>query len=203
MASPTCEPSANSDSDLLEAARDGDYAAFEKLVRRFRDRVYRLARGMTADDAEAEEVVQDTFLSIFRRLAAFRGDSTVSSWIYRVAANAALMRLRRQRRKPHLSLEDTRPDFTDDGTRYIEEPGEWARQPDEQLLDRELGKRIETAIGELPEKYRLVLLLRDVEGLSNEEAANTLGVTVPTVKSRLHRSRLFVRDELETYFRKK
>jgi RNA polymerase sigma-70 factor (ECF subfamily) len=203
MASSTCEPLASSDSDLLEAARGGDYAAFEKLVRRFRDRVFRLARGMTSNDAEAEEVVQDTFLNIFRRLAAFRGDSTVSSWIYRVAANAALMRLRRQRRKPHLSLEDTRPDFTDDGTRFIEEPGEWARQPDEQLLDRELGNRIETAIGELPEKYRLVLLLRDVEGLSNEEAANALGVTIPTVKSRLHRSRLFVRDELETYFRKK
>jgi RNA polymerase sigma-70 factor (ECF subfamily) len=192
-----------SDLDLVDAARGGDYAAFERLVLRFRDRVYRLARGMTANEAEAEEVVQDTFLSVFRKIATFRGDSSVSSWVYRVAANAALMRMRRERRKPLLSIEDTSPDFTEDGTRFIDAPGEWARQPEEQLLDRELGARIESAIGELPEKYRLVLLLRDVEGLSNEEVADTLGVTVPTVKSRLHRSRLFVRDELETYFRKK
>lgn len=190
------------DLDLVNAARSGDYSAFEQLVHRFRDRVYRLARGMTANEAEAEEVVQETFLAVFRKLESFRGESSVSSWIYRVAANNALMRLRRQRRKPHLSIEDTRPDFTTDGTEYIDAPGEWARQPDEQLLDRELGAHIESAIGELPEKYRLVLLLRDVEGLSNEAVADTLGLTVPTVKSRLHRSRLFVRDRLETYFKK-
>ncbi len=196
-------PDTGSDLDLVDAARRGDYAAFERLVSRFRDRIFRLARGMTSNDDEAEEVVQDTFLAVFRKLGTFRGESSVSSWIYRVAANNALMRLRRQRRKPHLSIEDARPDFTEDGTEFVDSPGDWARQPDEKLLDRELGVRIESAIAELPEKYRMVLLLRDVEGLSNEQVADTLGVTVPTVKSRLHRSRLFVRDELETYFRRK
>jgi RNA polymerase sigma-70 factor (ECF subfamily) len=113
------------------------------------------------------------------------------------------MRLRRQRRKPLLSIEDTRPSFSEDGTKFINPPGDWARNPDEQLLDRELGARIESAIAELPEKYRLVLLLRDVEELSAEEVADTLGVTIPTVKSRLHRSRLIVRDRLEDYFSRK
>jgi RNA polymerase sigma-70 factor (ECF subfamily) len=191
------------DLELLDGARRGDYAAFEELVRRFRDRVYRLARGMTANDAEAEEVVQDTFLSVFKGLDSYRGDAAVAGWIFRVAANAALMRLRRQRRRPLLSLEDTRPDFSEDGTRHVNPPGDWAKQPDEKLISRELGERIEAAIAELPEKYRLVMLLRDVEGLSAEEVADTLGITIPTVKSRLHRSRLFVRDALEDYFRRR
>ncbi len=191
------------DLALVHSAQRGDYACFEELVRRYRDRVYRLARGMTTSDAEAEEVVQDTFLNLFRHLESFRGEAAVSSWIFRVAANAALMRLRRLRRKPLLSLEDTRPDFSEDGTHYIDPPGDWARQPEQTLLSRELGAQIEAAIAELPEKYRLVLLLRDVEGLSNEEVADTLGITLPTVKSRLHRSRLFVRDALDDYFRKR
>jgi RNA polymerase sigma-70 factor (ECF subfamily) len=189
------------DLDLVDKARAGDYDAFGELVRRFQDRVFRLARGMTANDAEAEEVMQDTFLNVFRNLHSYRGDSAVANWILRVAANAALMRLRRQRRKPLLSLEDARPDFSEDGASFITPPGDWAKQPDEKLISRELRERIDAAIADLPEKYRLVFLLRDVEGLSADEVADALGVTVPTVKSRLHRSRLFVRDALDDYFR--
>ncbi len=199
----SADPHPLSDVQLLDAARTGDYDAFERLVRRFRDRVFRLARGMATSDAEAEEVVQEAFLNIFRKMGTFRGQSSVASWVYRVAANAALMQLRRARRKPHLSIEDNRQDFSEDGTALASSFGDWAKQPEESLLSRELGDSIEGAISELPEKYRLVLLLRDVEGLSNEEVANTLGVTVPTVKSRLHRSRLFVRGQLEDYFRRR
>lgn len=188
------------DAELLDAARAGDYSAFETLVHRYRDRVYRLALGMMHDADEAEEVAQETFLNIFRGLRRFRGESSVGSWVYRVAANACLMRLRGRRRKPLLSIDDTLPGFADTGGATLTPPGDWARQPDDKLLSSELGKHIDSAIAELPEKYRMVLLLRDVEGLSNEEVADTLGLTVPTVKSRLHRSRLFVRERLEAYF---
>ncbi|MBI5508334.1 MAG: sigma-70 family RNA polymerase sigma factor [Deltaproteobacteria bacterium] len=194
---------AATDQDLLSVARRGDYAAFEEIVRRYQDRVYRLGLGMTSQPAEAEEVVQDTFLSIFRGLASFRGDASLSSWIFRVAANASLMVLRRQRRKPHLSLEDTRPDYADDGGGRVRMPGAWVGEPDEMILSGELKGLIEAAITGLPEKYRLVLLLKDVEGLSNDEVAQTLGLTVPTVKARLHRSRLIVREQLDDYFNKR
>ncbi|MEE8410521.1 MAG: sigma-70 family RNA polymerase sigma factor [Myxococcota bacterium] len=190
------------DSELVAAAKGGDSVAFEEIVRRYRDRVYRLALGMMHDAAEAEEVVQDTFLNVFRALGAFRGNAAVSSWIYRVATNSSLMRLRIKRRKPLLSLEETAGGPTDLGARQLLPPGDWARTPDETLLSRELGDQIESAIASLPAKYRMVILLHDVEGLSNEEVAETLGLTIPTVKSRLHRSRLIVRDRLGTYFRR-
>ncbi len=189
-----------SDSVLLDAARQGDYDAFEELVRRYRDRIFRLAHGMTKTTAEAQEVVQDTFLSLFRGLHSYRGQSTVASWIYRIAANSALMRLRRGRRHALVSIEDRPSAWYDDGKRWIVPPGEWSRTPDEKLLTRELGSRLDAAIGRLPEQYRVVLLLRDVEGLDITNVAETLGLTVPTVKSRLHRARLFVRAELESYF---
>lgn len=190
-----------SDRQLIETAQAGGqagYAAFEQLVERYRDRVYRLAVGMTKSPTEAEEVVQDAFLSLFRNLGTFRGDSTPSTWIYRIATNAALMRLRTKRRKPLLSVEDIDPVQRPQGS--IWPAGAWSRRPEEVVLDRELRERIEQAITELPEKYSIVLLLRDVEGLSNSEVAEMIGLTIPTVKARLHRARIFVRNELERYF---
>ncbi len=189
------------DVELVKKAQTGDYPAFEDLVRRYQDRVYRLALGMIQVPAEAEEVVQDTFLNIFKNIKEFRGDAAISSWIFRVTANTALMALRRQRRKPHLSLEDAGPDFSEDGTRHVQEPTDWTIKPNELVLSGELKELIQTTMANLPEKYRLVLLLKDVEGLSNEEVAEALGLTVPTVKARLHRSRLIVRDQLDHYFR--
>jgi RNA polymerase sigma-70 factor (ECF subfamily) len=188
------------DLQLMQAAQVGDYTAFEELVRRYHDRVYRLAFGMTKSEQDAEEVVQDTFLNAFRSLQAFRHDSAPGSWIFRIAANGALMKLRTKRRKPLLSIEDMPSSADDRRKRAIWPVGEWSRQPDEKLLSRELAGHIEDAIERLPEKYRLVLLLRDVEGLNNEQVADTLGLTLPTVKARLHRSRLFIRDELDRYF---
>jgi len=188
------------DLQLMQAAQSGDYPAFEELVRRFHDRVYRLAFGMTKSEQDAEEVVQDTFLNAFRSLQSFRHDSAPGSWIFRIAANGALMKLRTKRRKPLLSIEDMPSPSDDRRKRAIWPVGEWSRQPEEKLLSRELAGHIEDAIERLPEKYRLVLLLRDVEGLNNEQVADALGLTLPTVKARLHRSRLFIRDELDRYF---
>jgi RNA polymerase sigma-70 factor (ECF subfamily) len=196
------ETSERSDIELVNAAKGGDYDAFEALTVRYQDRVYRLALGMTKSPQDAEEVMEEAFLNIFRNIESFRGDSSPGSWIYRVAANAALMKLRTRRRKPLLSIEDSLLAHADAERGNINAPGPWARQPDEKLLDKELGDYITRAIEQLPEKYRMVLLLRDVEEQSNEEVARPRGLTVPTVKSRLYRSRLFVRDQLEQYFSK-
>ncbi|MBC7794895.1 MAG: sigma-70 family RNA polymerase sigma factor [Clostridia bacterium] len=190
------------DLDLFHGAQRGDYDAFEEVVRRFHDRVYRLAFGMTKNQTEAEEVVQDTFLNVFRSIKSFRADSSPGTWIYRVTANSALMRLRTKSRKPLLSLEEVPNGASVNGNLdFLTPPNAWSRQPDEKLLTKELVSVIDAAVDLLPEKYRLVLLLRDVEGLSNDDVAQTLGLTIPTVKSRLHRSRMFVRERLEDYFR--
>ncbi len=189
------------DRDLFRAAQAGDYTAFEEIVRRYHERVFRLAFGMTKSESDAEEIVQDTFLNVFRNIKSYRADAAPGSWIYRVAANSALMRLRTKRRKPLLSIEDM--PASENGQSGLWPVGAWARQPDEKLLNQELMGRLDEAISRLPEKYRLVLLLRDVEGLDNDEVAETLGLTVPTVKARLHRSRMFVRDEIDRYFRQK
>lgn len=188
---------------ILQAQAGGDlgFAAFEALVDRYRDRVYRLAFGMTKSESEAEEVVQDAFLNLFRNLDGFRGDSAPSTWIYRIASNSALMRLRTKRRKPLLSIEDQAP--LSAPAQGIWPGGSWSRTPDNQVFDQELRAHIEAAIEELPKKHRIVLILRDVEGFSNAEVAEMLGLTVPTVKARLHRSRLFVRERLEKYFEEK
>lgn len=195
---------AESDMALFKAAQRGDDAAFEMIVRSFRERVYRLVFGMTKHETDAEEVVQDTFLNLFRSLPLFRADSSPSTWVYRIAANSALMRLRTKRRKPLVSVEDVSLTQRDPALgESIQTPGSWVRDPVHKALDRELREHIFDAIDELPQKYRMVLLLRDVEGLSNEEVAETLGLTVPTVKSRLHRSRLHVRDKVDEYSKKK
>jgi RNA polymerase sigma-70 factor (ECF subfamily) len=194
---------AATDLDLFHAAKRGNYEAFEQIVRRHHDRVYRLAFGMMKNQSEAEEVVQDTFLNAWKSIDSFRADSKPATWIYRVAANAALMRLRSTRRKPTLSFEEVPNGASLSGeVELLGPPTAWSRQPDEKLLTSELGSVIDAAVDLLPEKYRLVLLLRDVEGLSNEDVASTVGLTIPTVKSRLHRSRMFVRERIEDYFRK-
>jgi len=191
----------STDVELVAAAQKGDYDAFEVLVERHQDRVYRLAYGFVQSASDAEDVTQETFLSVFTHLATFRASSAPASWIHRITANHALMRLRARRRRPVMSIEDRPSAWNDDGKVWIVPPGDWAQTPDDALLSRELGQRIESAVDKLPESYRVVLLMRDVEGLSSEEVASALGVTIATVKNRLHRSRLFVRDELEGYFR--
>lgn len=185
------------DEALARAAAAGDYAAFEVLVRRYSDKCFRLAWSFVKSDHEAEDVVQETFLNVHRALPKFEGKSKFGSWLYRITVNTSLMRLRRKRRRPEVSLESTRPD---DSPSIAESP---------LLLDRhtahadaaraELRERINAAVDELEEKYRVVFLLRDVDGLSIAETAEVLDISVPAVKSRLHRARLFLRATLERY----
>lgn len=187
---------------VVRFQQTGDRAAFEELVRRHRDRVYGLALRMMKNEEEALDIVQETFLSAFRKLPEFRGESQFGSWVYRIAANFALMRLRHQRvvdqvEEPMDALGDR---FKEDGRWAVFPTGLWARRADQVVLDGELREVLVRAIDALPELHRAVFLLRDVEGLSYEEIAQALDTTVSAVKSRLHRARLALREELNRYF---
>lgn len=196
---------APTDDELVALARKKDYAAFEELLNRYEDKVYRLAFRFVRNDSDAKEILQDTFLSIWRKLDTFKGDSQFSSWLYRVAANAALMRLRAQRRHPEISTDELPSGFLDQYQHADLPPaGEnWARRPDEHLQSDELRRHIQAATDALPEIYRTIFLVRDVEGLSTEETAELLDISVPTVKTRLHRARMALREAISAYFNKK
>jgi RNA polymerase sigma-70 factor (ECF subfamily) len=204
MASPTTPdsgaPAPVTDEELVTRARAKDFGAFEQLVDRYEDKVYRLAFRFVRNETEAKEIVQDTFLSIWRKLDTFKGDAQFGSWVYRVAANAALMRLRSQRRHPEVSTEELPIDFLDTYGHLPTAGDNWARRPDDELQSDELRRRIQAAVDDLPEIYKTVFLIRDVEGLSTEETAEVLGISVPTVKTRLHRARLALREAIGQYF---
>jgi RNA polymerase sigma-70 factor (ECF subfamily) len=188
------------EKDLVARAATGDHAAFTELVRRHQDRIYGLAYHLLRDAAEAEEVVQETFLSALEKLSGFRGEAAFGTWLYRVAANAALMRLRRRKRAPEQAraapIEDLLPHFDAEGNLQHEVQHDWSKRADDQLSDREVRRAIEEAVQNLPEDHRIVFLLKDVDGLSNEAMAELLGLSVAAVKSRLHRARLALREKL-------
>jgi RNA polymerase sigma-70 factor (ECF subfamily) len=196
--------SAASDGELVALAASGDGAAFSELVQRHQNKVYGLAAHILRDQAEAEEVVQETFLAALEKLTGFRGDAAFSTWLHRVAANAALMRLRRRRRSPEApaegAVEDLLPHFDAAGRIDSTPQHDWSKRADEQLADREVRAAIEQAIQNLPEDYRIVFLLRDVEGLSSDEMSEVLGISVAALKSRLHRARLALREALGHHF---
>ena len=192
-----------SDEELVARARAKDFGAFEQLLDRYEDKIFRLAYRFVRNETEAKEVLQDTFLSIWRKLDTFKGDAQFGSWLYRVAANTALMRLRAQRRHPEISTEELPIGYLDNYGQ-VPPPGEnWAKRPDDELQSDELRRHIQSAVDALPEIYRTVFLLRDVEGLSTEETAEILGISVPTVKTRLHRARIALRDTISGYFNKR
>jgi RNA polymerase sigma-70 factor (ECF subfamily) len=188
------------DEDLVARARTKDFTAFEELVDRYEDKIFRLAFRFVRNETEAKEIVQDTFLLVWRKLDTFKGDSQFGSWLYRVATNTALMRLRAQRRHPEISTEELPIDYLDNYGQLPAAGENWAKRPDDELQSDELRRRIQKAVDELPEIYRTVFIIRDVEGLSTEETAEVLEISIPTVKTRLHRARLALRDAITRYF---
>jgi RNA polymerase sigma-70 factor (ECF subfamily) len=191
------------DQELVVKAQGKDYAAFEQLLDRYEDKIFRLAYRFVRNESEAKEILQDTFLTIWRKLDTFKGDSQFSSWLYRVAANTALMRLRSQRRHPEVSTEDLPIGYLDNYGQLPPVIDNWAKRPDEELASDELRRHIQSSVDALPEIYRAVFLIRDVEGLSTEETAEVLQISVPTVKTRLHRARIALRDAISAYFEKR
>ncbi|TMA17373.1 MAG: sigma-70 family RNA polymerase sigma factor [Deltaproteobacteria bacterium] len=192
------------DRELVERAQQGDGSAFAMLVERHQRQLYRLALRMTGSEADAQEVLQEAFLNAYQKLPLFRGEAQFSSWLYRIAANSALMRLRRKRRAPDTlaeqPLELVGPRFSAEGYLEPTSSSDWSQRADEKMMSGELGDAINKAVAELPDDYRTVFLLKDVDGLSNEDIANSLDLTVPAVKSRLHRARLALREKLGEFF---
>lgn len=168
---------------LVARSRDGDPAAFTALVRRYEDRMYRLVRSVCVSaPAEADDVYQDTFLTAYKKLSTFQGRSELGTWLYRVAANLCFMRLRAKKARPAAPLGEAVPDG---------EPG-----PEEAVRKKELSEAVTAALAALPAEHRLAVVLRDIEGLSAAETARTLKLSVPAVKSRLHRGRLALKARL-------
>lgn len=199
------------DEALVERARGGDLPSFEALVERHQDRVYRVAMRLLRNETDAREILQETLVSAWQNLDTFAGRAQFGSWIYRVAVNAALMLMRSRRRHPAVSVDALPPGALDeivtDGAAAVAGPAsgpgsDWSRRPDDQLQSTELKQHIQQAVDGLPEILRVVFVLRDVEGLSTEETADLLAITVPTVKTRLHRARLALRGAITEYFEK-
>jgi RNA polymerase sigma-70 factor (ECF subfamily) len=189
----------SSDVSLFERLRAGDGSALEPLMARFASRVYRVASGICASSADAEEVVQDVFLTLFTKASSFEGRAALGTWLYRIAVNTSLNKRRGKRSEVEEPLEDLLPKFLDDGHRAGDRSFllvDWSPMPDETLLSREGRAIVRGAVARLPEHYRAVLLLRDGEELSSEEVAEILGESVASVKSRLHRARMALREIL-------
>ena len=187
------------DAALFDRLRAGDGTALESLMERFASRVYRVAHGVTGNAADAEEVVQDVFLTLFRKAASFEGRAALGTWLYRIAVNTALNKRRGKRSQVEEPLEDHLPQYTADGHREGDRSfllADWSQMPDEVLLSQEGRGIVRAAVECLPAHYRVVLVLRDVEELSSEEVAEIVGDSVASVKSRLHRARMALREQL-------
>jgi RNA polymerase sigma-70 factor (ECF subfamily) len=187
---------AQGDEALVRLAQAGDTRAFDELVRRYREKVYRLSYKILRHEEDAAEALQDAFLSAFRGIKSFKVESTFSTWLYRIATNASLMKYRR-RREGHVSLEQSQS--SEGGAEPLQIP-DWSSQPLNNLLNSETREVMEEGITRLPEELRTVFVLRDIEELSNAEVAEILNLSVAAVKSRLHRARIFLRDRLNRYF---
>ena len=187
---------ADRDHDLLQALRRGEPMAADDLVTRYGERAYRLASRITGNGSDAEEVVQDAFWTVVRRIDTFRGESAFGSWLYRIVANAAYQKLRgRSSSRREIPLDDVLPLFDERG-RHAALVADWSPRADDPAMQVELRTALSTAIEELPAAYRAVLVLRDVEGRSNGEIADVLGLNTGVVKTRVHRARLFLRKRL-------
>jgi RNA polymerase sigma-70 factor (ECF subfamily) len=186
-----------SDTELVAPLKKEDAAAFEELLRRYEPKVYGLARSVTRSESDAQDSLQDTFLSVYRKIESFNEEASLSTWIYRIAINAALMKVRKRRRDERtLPLDDYMPQYDEGGYRTIAGP-DWPLRGDEVLLCRELAQILRESILALPHDYRSVFILRDQEGLSTGEVASILELSVPALKSRLHRARLFLRERIK------
>ena len=187
------------DDELLGRLRAGEERGVEELVSRYAGFVYRVALRLTGNSADAEEITWEVMLTVARKVSGFRGDSALSSWIYRIATNAAYEKLR-ARPLPAVPLEDALHRLAE-AEPWVGEPRDWSAWCEDPAVQAELRTVLETAIAELPLEYRIAIVLHDVEGLSNVEVADLLGHSLPAVKSRVHRARLALRRRLARYFR--
>jgi RNA polymerase sigma-70 factor (ECF subfamily) len=190
---------ARDEGQLVSEAKAGNFAAFDELVSRYEKKIYRLGMNITGNREDAEDVLQDAFLKAFEHLPDFREDSRFYTWIVRIAVNEALMKLRKRRSSREVPMEDS---ADENGDVLVREFADWKPNPEQQFAQSELEQILQGAIGSLPPGFRTVFYLRDVEGLSTEETAELLKLTVGAVKARLFRARLRLREELSKTFKR-
>lgn len=188
------------EAGLLERLRAGDEAAYELLVRTYSGRLLAVTRRILRSEEDARDAVQEAFVSAFRSLGRFEGEARLSTWLHRIAVNAALMRLRTRRRRPEESIDPLLPVYQEDG-HHAERFTAWAEPVDVAMQRAETRILVRRTIDHLPESYRTVLLLRDIEQLDTDETAAMLGITANAVKIRLHRARQALRTLLDPHFR--
>jgi RNA polymerase sigma-70 factor, ECF subfamily len=188
------------DVALVERVRAGDISAYDTLVRKYERQVFRIAQHITQNREDAEDVMQDAFLKAYEKLDQFQGNSKFYTWLVRIAVNESLMRLRKRRTGKMVSIDEDIE--TDEGT-VPRDLADWAPDPEQNYTQAELGRILEKTIKGLPPGFKVVFELRDVQGLSTEDTAEALGLSVPAVKSRLLRARLQLRERLSRYFKRK
>lgn len=187
------------DFELVQAINSGQYDLFHDLVKRYEHKLYNFSLRMCRNPSDAEDLVQETFLNVFRYLKDFRYETKFKNWLYRIATSTCIKKRRRSKFAPEreLSLDEFIP--KNEAETQTQVP-DWAKMPLDKLLNEELAEIIHQAILSLPEKYRMVIVLRDIEGFTTAETAQILDLSASNVKVRLHRARLFLREKLKGYF---
>jgi RNA polymerase sigma-70 factor (ECF subfamily) len=189
-------PAKASDEALVAMSKEGDQPAFAELVNRYESKIYSLAHKMMGNREDAADVLQEAFLDAYKSLSHFKEKAKFSTWLYRIATNVCLMKLRK-RKEALISLDE--PLLTEEGE-YLREIPDWSTNPEAVVLNKELKQMMDEAIKALPPVYKSAFVLRNLEGLSNAETSKVLGESLATVKSRLHRARIFLRERLSQYF---
>jgi RNA polymerase sigma-70 factor (ECF subfamily) len=197
---PTTPADTFDETALVERARAGDAAAFTELVEKYERKIYRLAKHITQNDEDAEDVLQEAFLKAYSHLDSFEGQSKFYTWIVRIAVNEALMKLRKRKSDKTVSLDEPQDTGEETVTREI---AVWDEDPEQKYSQEELREILDSAVNSLKPSFRTVFVLRDIEELSTEETAEALGISIPAVKSRLLRARLQLREKLTRFFRRK
>jgi RNA polymerase sigma-70 factor (ECF subfamily) len=200
MVSGTPGAEVNDELAIVERARTGDAAAFSELVQRYERKIYRLAKHITQNDEDAEDVLQESFMKAYTHLDRFHGDSKFYTWLVRIAVNEALMKLRKRKSDRSVSLDEPQDTGEDLVQREI---AVWEDDPEKKYSREELAEILDNAVQSLKPSFRTVFVLRDIEELSTEDTAETLGISIPAVKSRLLRARLQLREKLTRHFRRK
>ncbi len=186
-----------SDMELIEKFTKGCTASFEELIGRYETKVSNLAMRLTRNAEDAEEVLQDVFVTVYRKIEGFEGKAKFSSWLYRITVNAAFMKLRKRKQDHSVSFDDMLPHLQN---KAITQHNAFGARSDALAMNNEIKDTLEAAISKLPEDYRAVFVLRDIDGLSNKEVGEILDLSIPAVKSRLHRSRLMLRKRLRRFY---
>ena len=187
------------EESLVRDLQNGNLEAYDKIAEIYQKKIYGLSFNLTRNQMDAQDVTQEVLLTLFRKINMFQGKSAFSSWVYRIVVNASYMKLRSKKKEPNVSIDELMPSFNSAGFQQ-EKIQDWSEDTESLIFTKETRDVINKAVDLLPEKEKVVFLLRDVEGLSSEKTGEVLDLTVPAVKSRLHRARLFLRKKLSAYF---